>query len=87
MDKNLENLSNGLAVVIKVITPFAYMHSKNKNIINVPDMGPIEFINAIYNAEMIITDSFHGTALSINLNKKFLYCAMKEAQSIEKKNC
>lgn len=83
--KNLENLSNGLAVVIKVITPFAYMHSKNKNIINVPDMGPIEFINAIYNAEMIITDSFHGTALSINLNKKFFVLCNEGSTEYRKK--
>ncbi|MBQ3694366.1 MAG: polysaccharide pyruvyl transferase family protein, partial [Synergistaceae bacterium] len=36
-----------------------------------PDIGLPEFIKCIMNAEYIVTDSFHATALSINLNKKF----------------
>ena len=35
------------------------------------DLGLQEFIRCIVNAEYIVTDSFHGTALSLNLNKKF----------------
>lgn len=31
-----------------------------------------DFIALIMNAELIITDSFHGTALSINMNKNFV---------------
>ena len=33
--------------------------------------GPIEFLKAVYNADAIVTDSFHGTIFSINLGKKF----------------
>lgn len=33
--------------------------------------GPAELIGYINNAEYIVTDSFHGTALSIILNKRF----------------
>ena len=33
--------------------------------------GPKEFLNSLYNATIIITDSFHGTALSINFEKNF----------------
>lgn len=33
--------------------------------------SPYEFINLINNAEYVLTDSFHGVAFSINLNKKF----------------
>lgn len=33
--------------------------------------GPIEFVNLLKNSEYVITTSFHGTALSIILNKEF----------------
>lgn len=33
--------------------------------------GPSEFLNLLYNAEYVVTTSFHGTALSCLLNKKF----------------
>lgn len=35
------------------------------------DAGPLEFLDLIENANMVFTDSFHGTALSINYNKNF----------------
>lgn len=34
--------------------------------------GPKEFLNLIYNAKLVLTTSFHGTAFSINLKKPFL---------------
>lgn len=34
--------------------------------------GPKEFLNLLYNAEMVVTSSFHGTAFSILLNKPFV---------------
>lgn len=34
--------------------------------------SPLEWINIILNAESILTNSFHGVAFSINLQKKFL---------------
>ena len=36
------------------------------------DAGPAEFISLIQNAELVITDSFHATAFSINLKTPFL---------------
>lgn len=35
------------------------------------DTGPLEFLNLIYNAEFICTDSYHGMLFSINFNKPF----------------
>ena len=35
------------------------------------DVGPIDFLNLIYNAEAVITDSFHAAVFSIIFNKKF----------------
>lgn len=34
-------------------------------------VGPIEFLNLIYNAEFVFTDSFHGVAFSIIFNRNF----------------
>lgn len=36
------------------------------------NIGPSEFLNLFYNAEFVITTSFHGTAFSINFNKDFV---------------
>lgn len=36
------------------------------------EAGPVEFLNLIKNAALIITSSFHGMALSINLRKDFI---------------
>lgn len=35
------------------------------------DAGPGEFLDLIDNAEVVFTDSFHGTAFSVNYNKEF----------------
>lgn len=35
------------------------------------DAGPLEFLNIFSNAKYIVTNSFHGVAFSINLNKNF----------------
>lgn len=36
------------------------------------DVGPNEFISLINKADLILTDSFHGTIFSINFNKPFV---------------
>ena len=43
---------------------------KGKHSIFVP--SPEEFVGLIDAAEYVVTDSFHATAFSINLNKKFI---------------
>lgn len=35
------------------------------------DMGPDEFLKCIYNAEFVVTNSFHGTVFSILFKKQF----------------
>lgn len=35
------------------------------------DVGPQDFINLLSNAEIILTDSFHGTMFSIYYHKRF----------------
>lgn len=41
------------------------------------DAGPKEFLQILLNADVICTDSFHGTAFSINFGKEF-YCFERE---------
>ena len=36
------------------------------------DVGPSGFLSLLCNAEFVVTDSFHGTALSILFNKEFI---------------
>lgn len=37
----------------------------------ITDAGPKEFLNLIYNASYVITNSFHGTCFAVNFNKNF----------------
>lgn len=41
------------------------------SIIEITDAGPAEFLWLFSNAEMVITNSFHGTAFAINFQKSF----------------
>ena len=36
-------------------------------------VGPLEFVSLIKNAEAVITDSYHGSMLSIVFHKQFYY--------------
>lgn len=56
---------------IRFITPYYNYPWKDERFVNAVSYGPIEFLKALYNAEAIVTDSFHGTIFSINLGKKF----------------
>lgn len=40
----------------------------------VKSVGPLDFVSLIANASLVITDSFHATAFSINLNIPFYSC-------------
>ena len=43
--------------------------------------GPKEWVELFYNAAFVVTDSFHGTAFSINFNKQFYSFAKNERAS------
>ncbi len=49
----------------------ASVEDNDSSILNIIDAGPAEFIDLFANAGMIITNSFHGTAFSINFGKEF----------------
>lgn len=71
------DLLNKMAEKLKIKTGFEII-VLNPRIRNIYDkfsaynVGPEDFIRLFMNAEYILTNSFHGTAFSINFNKKFL---------------
>ena len=79
----LKQLAKQYGCKVYVIMPFANV-SNDDIIESHPEYGPIEFLNSIYNAEMVITDSFHGTILSVNFGKD-LYSLCKAGGSTFRK--
>jgi len=69
--EQLKLISDKTRLKVKVVTPFVYFPYSDSRLESHPEFGPIEFISAIMNAEMIITDSYHGTILSANFGKTF----------------
>lgn len=65
----LEDFSARTGLKFVCVSPFFPI--KSKAALNVPEAGPKDFLNLIANAELVFTDSFHGTAFSINFNKPF----------------
>lgn len=65
----LEQLSERFHLKVKAILPERPFKYKNFEIIN--DAGLEEFLALIKNAAFVCTNSFHGTALSIALQKPF----------------
>lgn len=55
-----------------------------RNGFRVKKIGPIEFVDYIANAKYVVTNSFHGIAFSINLNKSFF--AFTNTNSMSKSN-
>ncbi len=66
----LKNISNETGLPIVRISD-NFLKKSDKNNIYVSGVGPKEFIRLIVDAECIVTDSFHGTAFSILMNKRF----------------
>lgn len=60
---------NGMEIIR--ICKNASVEDKDTSVKNIIDAGPAEFVNLFANAGMIITNSFHGTAFSINFGKEF----------------
>lgn len=45
-------------------------------------VSPEQWVNYMYNAEYVVTNSFHGTAFSINFNKKFFVELKSESEKM-----
>jgi hypothetical protein len=60
----------GITKIIRLI-PNCWTREVYSYVENVYDAGPIEFINYFRNASFVLTNSFHGTAFSVNFNIPF----------------
>ena len=87
-DERLIKLANDMAKKTNLrIVHFRKSNKKYKenNPINLSTVGPDDFVNAIMYADIVLTNSFHGTAFSIVLNKDF-YCFLPKGTSSRVKN-
>lgn len=64
--------SKDLGYPVVRINREAIRQESDDEIINVLDAGPSEFVWLFANAQMVLTNSFHGTAFSLNMEKNFL---------------
>ncbi len=60
----------GLQIVM--LCKRAFANKKYRDIINIEDAGPSQFIELFSNASFVVTNSFHGTAFSVNFNIPFI---------------
>lgn len=71
LKKVLIPLAKRLKCKVKIITPYITYILSSKYLCNCSDYDPIDFLNSINNARLVITDSYHGTLFSINFQKNF----------------
>ncbi len=72
-EQMIMNVARAYGVSDIVVVPAAERHDFSiSGATIVSDANPLEFVELIKNATVICTDSFHGTALSINLKKQFV---------------
>lgn len=70
LDKYAIDFANRANLPLYRISPSLHQIKRGGKLIYLPEIG--DFISYIKNATYIITDSFHGTAFSINFNKNFI---------------
>ncbi|WP_226643042.1 polysaccharide pyruvyl transferase family protein [Mesobacillus subterraneus] len=57
-------------------------YKKSSNVEYLKSVGPREWLGLFKNAEYILTNSFHGTAFSINFNKEFFTEFLPESHGV-----
>lgn len=67
--KTIEHLKDSLKIKVKVIPTNTFGY--NMGFETLKTVGPREWVNLLYGAEFVLTDSFHATAFSIIFNKSF----------------
>lgn len=56
---------------MKVVCVAPFSRIKVKGVESAQDCGPLDFLSYIKSAELVVTNSFHGTAFSVNFNIPF----------------
>lgn len=72
-DSCLKIIKKKIALLGLPVIAFPYHFEKflKMNELHFMEPGPAEFLDLIAKADFVLTDSFHGTAFSINFNKPF----------------
>ncbi len=60
-----------------VIVRWCGYHERFRDMIQLPQCGPQEFVSLIDHAAVVCTSSFHGTAFSVLFGKRFYCCTPK----------
>ena len=68
--KLVEKISNKMKLPV-ITTRYSGRNELFTNFKRIYDVGPIEFLNLLNNAKIVLTTSFHGTIFSAILNKPF----------------
>ena len=68
----IDDMADKEGLEIVYISDFIKKHN-NRKVISIKDASPEEFLNLIYNAEYVVTGSFHAICMSIILEKNFYY--------------
>lgn len=71
LKKHAKQIAASKGCKVVRITKDARQMEPDEDVINIMDAGPAEFVGLFDKAEFVLTNSFHGTAFSINLNKDF----------------
>ena len=67
----LTNIAKKNGMRLRVVTPFVQMYFLGNTVDRETGYGPIDIVSSIYNAEIVVTDSYHGTLFSLNMEKNF----------------
>lgn len=68
--KTLKPYTKKRGLKLKVVMPYAYFPFQGSGVEFCADAGPKELLELIMNASMVVTNSYHGTILSVNFGKE-----------------
>lgn len=68
--KTLKPYAKKRGLKLKVVMPYAYLPFQGSEVEFCADAGPKELLELIMNASMVVTNSYHGTILSVNFGKE-----------------
>lgn len=66
------HIGTGMGLPVLRVCKRAFNVRKDVGVRNILDAGPAEFLHLVAHAAFVVTNSFHGTAFSVNFNVPFL---------------
>lgn len=81
MKKFVEKLSNETSLEVRYFGK-AFRSPLSAKCVSIEYADPFDFVRIFINAEYVVTNSFHGAAFSINLNKPFFVELLVKASNV-----